>query len=123
MKIFHCQRKVYHFGRSERSFQNTKDKIWGSVSYQCGLTAFIHKCHLLLLDVECMFVRLKPLVISTDRQVYKTIADVEGGRALYDGYSEVTTDGSYDFLRIRETVLLRKVARKLFVQSNTTVSG
>ncbi|KAL2094818.1 hypothetical protein ACEWY4_009537 [Coilia grayii] len=56
-------------------------------------------------------------------QVYKSVADVEGGRALYDGYSEVTSDGPHDFLRIRETVLLRKVARKLFVQANTTVKG
>ncbi|XP_076131405.1 dipeptidyl peptidase 3 isoform X1 [Alosa pseudoharengus] len=56
-------------------------------------------------------------------QVYKTIADVEGGRALYEGYSEVNSDGPHDFLRIRETVLLRKVARKLFVQANTVVKG
>ncbi|XP_063059784.1 dipeptidyl peptidase 3 [Engraulis encrasicolus] len=56
-------------------------------------------------------------------QVLKSVADVEGGRALYDGYSEVTSDGPHDFLRMRDTVLLRKVARKLFVQANTTVKG
>lgn len=77
--------------------------------------------YLVCLKYVCVFTPL--YLTSIDRQVYKTIADVEGGRALYDGYSEVTTDGSHDFLRIRETVLLRKVARKLFVQANTTVSG
>ncbi|KAG1940531.1 dipeptidyl peptidase 3 [Pimephales promelas] len=52
-------------------------------------------------------------------QVHKATADVEGGRALYEGYSAVTSDGAHDFLRLRETVLLRKEARKMFVQANT----
>ncbi|XDV38891.1 hypothetical protein PO909_008215, partial [Leuciscus waleckii] len=52
-------------------------------------------------------------------QVHKATADVEGGRALYEGYSAVTADGTHDFLRLRETVLLRKEARKMFVQANT----
>ncbi|XP_048851050.1 dipeptidyl peptidase 3 isoform X2 [Brienomyrus brachyistius] len=56
-------------------------------------------------------------------QVHKSTADVEGGRALYDGYSAVTSDGLHDFLRLRETVLLRKEARKMFVQANTCVNG
>ncbi|XP_072517707.1 dipeptidyl peptidase 3 [Salminus brasiliensis] len=56
-------------------------------------------------------------------QVHKSTADVEGGRALYQGYSAVTSDGSHDFLRLRETVLLRKEARKMFVQANTRVKG
>lgn len=56
-------------------------------------------------------------------QVHKSTADVEGGRALYQGYSAVTSDGSLDFLRLRETVLLRKEARKMFVQANTRVKG
>ncbi|XP_035289426.1 dipeptidyl peptidase 3 isoform X3 [Anguilla anguilla] len=56
-------------------------------------------------------------------QVHKSTADVEGGRALYEGYSEVTSTGSHDFLRLRETVLLRKEARKMFVQANTRVKG
>ncbi|XP_051960515.1 dipeptidyl peptidase 3-like [Xyrauchen texanus] len=54
-------------------------------------------------------------------QVYKSTADVEGGRALYEGYSAVTADGTHDFLRLRETVLLRKEARKMFVQANTCI--
>ncbi|XP_036379034.1 dipeptidyl peptidase 3 isoform X1 [Megalops cyprinoides] len=56
-------------------------------------------------------------------QVHKSTADVEGGRALYEGYSEVSSTGSHDFLRLRETVLLRKEARKMFVQANTEVKG
>lgn len=54
-------------------------------------------------------------------QVLKSTADVEGGRALYEGYSAVTSDGAHDFLRLRETVLLRKEARKMFVQANTFI--
>uniref|UniRef100_A0A8C2KDD4 Dipeptidyl peptidase 3 n=1 Tax=Cyprinus carpio TaxID=7962 RepID=A0A8C2KDD4_CYPCA len=56
-------------------------------------------------------------------QVHKSTADVEGGRALYEGYSAVTTDGTHNFLRLRETVLLRKEARKMFVQANTYIKG
>uniref|UniRef100_A0A671PVL1 Dipeptidyl peptidase 3 n=1 Tax=Sinocyclocheilus anshuiensis TaxID=1608454 RepID=A0A671PVL1_9TELE len=54
-------------------------------------------------------------------QVHKSTADVEGGRALYEGYSAVTADGTHNFLRLRETVLLRKEARKMFVQANTYI--
>ncbi|XP_066502754.1 dipeptidyl peptidase 3 [Hoplias malabaricus] len=56
-------------------------------------------------------------------QVHKSTADVEGGRALYEGYSEVNSDGPHNFLQLRETVLLRKEARKMFVQANTRVKG
>lgn len=56
-------------------------------------------------------------------QVHKSTADVEGGRALYDGYSAVSDSGSHRFLRLRDTVLLRKEARKMFVQANTRVKG
>uniref|UniRef100_A0A3Q1GZG7 Dipeptidyl peptidase 3 n=1 Tax=Acanthochromis polyacanthus TaxID=80966 RepID=A0A3Q1GZG7_9TELE len=56
-------------------------------------------------------------------QVLKSTADVDGGRALYDGYSTVSDSGAHNFLRLRETVLLRKEARKMFVQANTRVSG
>uniref|UniRef100_A0A7N6FK32 Dipeptidyl peptidase 3 n=1 Tax=Anabas testudineus TaxID=64144 RepID=A0A7N6FK32_ANATE len=56
-------------------------------------------------------------------QVCKSTADVEGGRALYDNYSAVSDSSAHNFLRLRETVLLRKEARKLFVQANTRVSG
>ncbi|XP_014841391.1 PREDICTED: dipeptidyl peptidase 3 [Poecilia mexicana] len=56
-------------------------------------------------------------------QVFKSTADVEGGRALYEGYSTVSDTGAHNFLRLRETVLLRKEARKMFVQANTRISG
>uniref|UniRef100_A0A3Q4GHS9 Dipeptidyl peptidase 3 n=1 Tax=Neolamprologus brichardi TaxID=32507 RepID=A0A3Q4GHS9_NEOBR len=56
-------------------------------------------------------------------QVLKSTADVEGGRAFYDNYSTVSDTGAHNFLRLRETVLLRKEARKMFVQANTRISG
>ncbi|CAB1315945.1 unnamed protein product [Coregonus sp. 'balchen'] len=56
-------------------------------------------------------------------QVLKSTADVEGGRALYEGYSAVSDSGSHNFLCLRETVLQRKEARKMFVQANTRVKG
>ncbi|KAK2828168.1 hypothetical protein Q5P01_019202 [Channa striata] len=56
-------------------------------------------------------------------QVFKSTANVEGGRALYEHYSTVSDSGAHNFLRLRETVLLRKEARKLFVQANTRVNG
>ncbi|CAG11740.1 unnamed protein product, partial [Tetraodon nigroviridis] len=56
-------------------------------------------------------------------QVFKSTADVEGGRVLYDKYSTVSDSGTHNFLRLRETVLLRKEARKMFVQANTKING
>ncbi|KAM6435039.1 dipeptidyl peptidase 3 isoform 1-T1 [Liasis olivaceus] len=56
-------------------------------------------------------------------QVLKSTADVEGGRKLYEAYSTVTDDKPERFLSLRETVLLRKEARKLFVQANTRLEG
>ncbi|XP_060679496.1 dipeptidyl peptidase 3 [Hemiscyllium ocellatum] len=56
-------------------------------------------------------------------QVYKSTADVESGRALYSRYSEVTDSEPERFLSLRETVLLRKEARKMFVQANTRVEA
>uniref|UniRef100_A0A7N9ARS3 Dipeptidyl peptidase 3 n=1 Tax=Mastacembelus armatus TaxID=205130 RepID=A0A7N9ARS3_9TELE len=60
-------------------------------------------------------------------QVFKSTADVEGGRALYDNYSTVDNGGAHDFLRLRETVLLRKEDRKMFATfvfaSKTTPSS
>ncbi|XP_062309788.1 dipeptidyl peptidase 3 [Osmerus eperlanus] len=56
-------------------------------------------------------------------QVHKSTADVEGGRSLYEGYSAVSDSGTHNFMRLRETILLRKEARKMFVQANTRVKG
>ncbi|XP_013927314.1 PREDICTED: dipeptidyl peptidase 3 [Thamnophis sirtalis] len=56
-------------------------------------------------------------------QILKSTADVEGGRKLYEAYSAVTDDKPERFLSLRKTVLLRKEARKLFVQANTRLEG
>ncbi|XP_069750155.1 dipeptidyl peptidase 3 [Narcine bancroftii] len=56
-------------------------------------------------------------------QVYKTTADLDSGRALYARYSQVTDSEPERFLTLRETVLLRKEARKMFVQANTRIEG
>ncbi|MBN3275039.1 DPP3 peptidase, partial [Polyodon spathula] len=56
-------------------------------------------------------------------QVHKSTADVEGGRALYERYSAVTAAEPENFLKLRDTVLLRKETRKMFVQANTRVKG
>nr|XP_057942495.1 dipeptidyl peptidase 3 [Doryrhamphus excisus]XP_057942496.1 dipeptidyl peptidase 3 [Doryrhamphus excisus] len=55
-------------------------------------------------------------------QVFKSTADVDKGRALYDGYSTVSESGAHNFLRLRDTVLLRKEDRKIFVQANTRIN-
>uniref|UniRef100_A0A5F8HH33 Dipeptidyl peptidase 3 n=1 Tax=Monodelphis domestica TaxID=13616 RepID=A0A5F8HH33_MONDO len=56
-------------------------------------------------------------------QVLKSTGDVAAGRALYQGYSAVTDAAPENFLALRETVLLRKEARKLIVQPNTCLEG
>ncbi|XP_049597946.1 dipeptidyl peptidase 3 [Syngnathus scovelli] len=55
-------------------------------------------------------------------QVFKSTADVDKGRALYEGYSTVSESGAHNFLRLRDTVLLRKEDRKMFVQANTRIT-
>lgn len=55
--------------------------------------------------------------------MFKSTADVDGGRALYEGYSAVSNSAAHNFLRLRETVLLRKEDRKMFVQANSRVNG
>lgn len=42
---------------------------------------------------------------------------------MYEGYSAVSDSGAHNFLRLRETVLLRKEDRKMFVQANSRVNG
>lgn len=76
-----------------------------------------------LRNKEPRIIRSVILIETVSPQVHKSTADVEGGRALYDRYSAVTADGAHNFLRLRETVLLRKEARKMFVQANTQVKG
>lgn len=52
-------------------------------------------------------------------QVYKSTADYNGGKALYDKYSAVDDE----FLDLRKTVLARKTPRRLFVQAHTSSGG
>ncbi|XP_075693480.1 dipeptidyl peptidase 3 isoform X2 [Rhinoderma darwinii] len=56
-------------------------------------------------------------------QVYKSTADVNQAREMYDGYSKVTDEKSHPFLTLRDIVILRKEERKLFVQINTRITG
>ncbi|XP_044125836.1 dipeptidyl peptidase 3 isoform X3 [Bufo gargarizans] len=56
-------------------------------------------------------------------QVYKSTADVDRARKMYDGYSKVTDEEPYKFLTLRDIVILRKEERKLFVQINTQITG
>ena len=53
-------------------------------------------------------------------KIHKSIADVEGGQALYNKYSEVAEeDGGW--LSLRETVLARKMPRRMLVQPLTVM--
>jgi dipeptidyl-peptidase-3 len=52
-------------------------------------------------------------------QVYKSTADYDGGKALYDRYSKVDDE----FLEYRKIVLSRKTPRRMFVQANTSCQG
>ncbi|NP_001086656.1 dipeptidyl-peptidase 3 L homeolog [Xenopus laevis] len=56
-------------------------------------------------------------------QVYKSTAEVERAREMYDGYSAVTDADPYRFLTLRDIVILRKEERKSFVQINTRLTG
>ena len=51
--------------------------------------------------------------------MYKSTADYNSGRALYDKYSEVDEE----FLGLRKTVLARKTPRRMFVQVHTSLQG
>lgn len=51
--------------------------------------------------------------------MYKSTADYNAGRALYDRYSAV----SEEFLALRKTVLARKTPRRMFVQCHTSITG
>ena len=57
-------------------------------------------------------------IIAIFLKIHKSIADVEGGQALYNKYSEVAEeDGGW--LSLRETVLARKMSRRMLVQPLT----
>ena len=52
--------------------------------------------------------------------VYKSTADVEAGKGLYD---DITSVDSWWGTTVREVVLSKKVPRKIFVQANTILEG
>ncbi|XP_059174318.1 dipeptidyl peptidase 3-like isoform X2 [Physella acuta] len=54
-------------------------------------------------------------------QVYKSTADVEAGRKMYQFYSDVNDQDEPKFLSLRSIVMDRKQPRKLFVQHHTYV--
>lgn len=51
--------------------------------------------------------------------MYKSTADHDSGKILYDRYSAVDDE----FLALRKTVLARKTPRRMFVQAHTSVTG
>ncbi|KAJ5719516.1 dipeptidyl peptidase [Penicillium malachiteum] len=52
--------------------------------------------------------------------IYKSTADVEAGKAMYD---DITSVDSWWGTKVREVVLKNKVPRKVFVQANTVLEG
>ena len=55
-------------------------------------------------------------------QVFKSMADVASGDALYNKYSEVSEeDGGW--LSLRDIVLARKMPRRMLVQPLTVIQG
>ncbi|KAJ5931357.1 hypothetical protein N7516_005846 [Penicillium verrucosum] len=52
--------------------------------------------------------------------VYKSTADIEAGKGLYDG---ITSVDSWWGTTVRDVVLKNKVPRKVFVQANTILEG
>lgn len=56
-------------------------------------------------------------------QVYKATADYTAGKAMFERYSAVTDKEAPHFLSLRSTVLARKQARKMFVQSHTQIEA
>ncbi|KAI2794330.1 putative dipeptidyl peptidase 3 [Penicillium oxalicum] len=52
--------------------------------------------------------------------VYKSTADIEAGKGMYD---EITSVDSWWGSQVREVVLKNKVPRKVFVQANTILEG
>ena len=56
-------------------------------------------------------------------QVYKSTADYESAKKMYDHYSTVPANGNPKFLSLREIVMDRKQPRKLLVQHNTEIKG
>ena len=60
-----------------------------------------------------------PLLETFLLQIYKSTADYEKGKKMYDNYSNV----SGKFLELRQLVLARKQPRRMLVQANTNIQG
>ncbi|XP_013399132.2 dipeptidyl peptidase 3 [Lingula anatina] len=56
-------------------------------------------------------------------QIYKSTADYESAKAMYDYYSKVSDDQEPKFQSLRDIVIARKQSRKMFVQCNTKIKG
>lgn len=56
-------------------------------------------------------------------QVHKSHGDAEGGRKLWQRYCRVGSEVDPDMLKLRETVILRRQPRKMFVQDSTILKG
>ncbi|XP_070578955.1 dipeptidyl peptidase 3-like [Ptychodera flava] len=54
-------------------------------------------------------------------QLYKSTADFENGKAMYENYSTVNDDNPQKFMTLRNVILARKQPRRMFVQANTTM--
>ncbi|XP_072032352.1 dipeptidyl peptidase 3-like [Amphiura filiformis] len=56
-------------------------------------------------------------------QVYKSTADFKVGKAFFDKYSSVNDDTEDKLLSLRQTVMDRKLPRRMFVQVNTSLEA
>lgn len=69
--------------------------------------------HVIYLISDCS------LICSFHLQIYKSTADFEQGKKMYNAYSGVNEE----FLELRKVVLARKQPRRMLVQANTVLKG